>query len=137
MGLFGFKKESGSLDKKLLKFLDEADKLYIKAYQTRSIVCLKDHFTRDCVMKLSRLIPTEAAQRMFINPMYSETKWSLKSVVSSTQSVYLKEVVCDKIKVSSSFKIGVGDDYNEEWTIDSSNKELLVIDVKLLRSDIT
>ena len=133
MGLFGFKKESNSLDRKLLKFLEEADKLYIKAYQTRSIVCLKEHFTRDCVMKLSRIIPSEAAGRMFVNPMYAETKWSLKEALTNTRSIYLKEVVCDKIKVSNSFKIGVGDDYNEEWTVDSSTGQLLIVDVKLLK----
>ena len=136
MGLFGFKKQqSNGIDKGVLKFLEEADRIYIRAYETRSIVLLKDHFCRECVIKLSRIIAANAAGRFFSNEKFRTTKWSLCRNADNSESVYLKEVSYDKIKVAGSYNISISEDYKEEWTVLSECSKLLVVDIELLKEN--
>lgn len=135
MGLFGFGKKSkdGSSGKNVLKFLEEADKLYIRAYETRSIVILKDDFKRDCVIKLSRIIASDGAGKFFGNEKFRETIWSLLRGDELSELVYLKQVSYSKIKVAGSFSMSVSEDYKEEWTVVVEDGKFMVSNIELVK----
>lgn len=115
----------------ILGFLDEADKLYIKAFETRSIRVLKDYFSKDLCMRLASTIVAEGASRYFGNEKFRLTEWK-PIQVSESEGIYEKSVVYDSVKVAGSFNLKVSTDYVEQWKISITPDELMVSDVKTL-----
>ena len=105
MGLFGFGKPKDPL----ATWLKDADDVYIRAYETRDIVLLKDWFSRDCCMKLSRVIAATASTRLFVAESFRNTTWECLSKNDSS-AIYLKSVKHDGVKIAS-YKMAIGGDY--------------------------
>lgn len=127
--MFGKKnnKQTGIADD-LYEFLEEADKLYIRAFETRSIGLLKDYFTRDCCMAISRWIVAEASSRYFSEERFRNTTWEILEE-SSTQVVLRKQCVYRDVRLTASRSMKISDDYEELWTIQVSPEEYWVSSV--------
>lgn len=127
--MFGKKnnKQTGIADD-LYEFLEEADKLYIRAFETRSIGLLKDYFTRDCCMAISRWIVAEASSRYFSEERFRNTTWEILEE-SSTQVVLRKQCVYRDVRLTASRSMKISDDYEELWTIKVSPEEYWVSSV--------
>lgn len=123
--LFGKKPKAIGIPNDIMEFLFEADKLYIRAFETRNIVILKEHFTRDCCIALSRVIVAEAASRYFSNEKFRNTTWS---VVQATESlgIYRKSVIFENIRVHGDLGMKVSQDFVEDWTVSISDEDLFV-----------
>ena len=127
--MFGKKKskQTGIADD-LYDFLEEADKLYIRAFETRSIGLLKDYFTRDCCMAISRWIVAEASSRYFSEERFRNTTWEILKE-SSAQVVLRKQCVYRDVRLTASRSMKISDDYEELWTIEVSPEEYWVSSV--------
>ena len=121
MGLFGFGKPKETIE----TWLKEADRAYIKAYETRDIVVLKNWFSRDCCIKLSRVIVATASTRLFVAESFRDTQWTCITKDDST-AVYQKSVKYDGVKIAS-YKMAVGEDYEETWYIDILGKNSYLV----------
>lgn len=133
--MFGFgkkkevQKQNGIADD-LLEFLNEADALYIKAFETRSIGLLKNHFTRECCYAISRWIVAEASSRYFSDEKFRNTIWAVEQDNGSS-IVLTKECTFRDIRISIGRTMKVSDDYKETWTINVTPDEFWVSDVVL------
>lgn len=127
--MFGKKKnkQTGIADD-LYEFLEEADKLYIRAFETRSIGLLKDYFTRDCCLAISRWIVAEASSRYFSEERFRNTTWVILEE-SSAQVVLRKQCVYRDVRLTASRSMKISDDYEELWTIEVSPEEYWVSSV--------
>lgn len=124
--MFGKKKINHSgLPDDLYEFLLEADRLYIRAYETRSVGLLKEHFTRDCCYAISRCIVAEASLRYFSDEKLRDTTWTIVSE-SPTQVSLIKDCVYKDIRITVSRTMKVSDDYREEWTVMVTPEEFWV-----------
>lgn len=127
--MFGFKKKKQTdIADDLYEFLEEADKLYIRAFETRSIGILKEYFTRDCCLAISRWIVAEASSRYFSEERFRNTTWEI-SEESSTQIVLRKQCVYRDVRLTASRTMKVSDDYEETWTVAVSPDEYWVTSV--------
>lgn len=127
--MFGFKKKKQTdIVDDLYEFLEEADKLYIRAFETRSIGILKEYFTRDCCLAISRWIVAEASSRYFSEERFRNTTWEI-SEESSTQIVLRKQCVYRDVRLTASRTMKVSDDYEEMWTVAVSPDEYWVTSV--------
>lgn len=127
--MFGFKKKKQTdIADDLYEFLEEADKLYIRAFETRSIGILKEYFTRDCCLAISRWIVAEASSRYFSEERFRNTTWEI-SEESSTQIVLRKQCVYRDVRLTASRTMKVSDDYEEMWTVTVSPDEYWVTSV--------
>lgn len=133
--MFGFgkkkevQKQNGIADD-LLEFLNEADALYIKAFETRSIGLLKNHFTRECCYAISRWIVAEASSRYFSDEKFRNTIWAVEQD-NGNSIVLTKECTFRDIRISIGRTMKVSDDYKETWTINVTPDEFWVSDVVL------
>lgn len=128
--MFGKKQANRSnLPSDLYEFLEEADALYIRAFETRSIGILKDHFTRACCQAISRWICAEASARYFSDAKFRNTTWE---VVNDTgEQVELeKDCVYKDIKLTFSRSMKVSDDYKEIWRVMITPDEFWVVSVE-------
>lgn len=127
--MFGFKKKKQTdIADDLYEFLEEADKLYIRAFETRSIGILKEYFTRDCCLAISRWIVAEASSRYFSEERFRNTTWEI-SEESSAQIVLRKQCVYRDVRLTASRTMKVSDDYEEMWTVAVSPDEYWVTSV--------
>lgn len=127
--MFGKKKNNHSgLPDDLYEFLQEADKLYIRAFETRSIGVLKEYFTRDCCYAISRWIVAEASLRYFSDERFRTTTWSIISQTNEQVSL-MKDCVYKDIRLTVSRSMKVSDDYREVWTVMITPEEFLVSSV--------
>ncbi len=123
--MFGRKKNNSGLPDDLYEFLTEADALYIRAFETRTITILKDYFTRECCIAISNWIVAEASLRYFSDERYRNTTWTIVSQTDSHISLK-KECVYKDIRLSMSRSMKVSDDYQEIWEIVVSPEEFWV-----------
>ena len=121
MGLFGF----GKPKDKIVEWLNEADKMYVKAFETRDIVILKNWFSRDCCIKLSRVIVATASTRLFVADSFKDTSWECIEKDDNT-ATYQKVVKYDGVKIAS-YKMAVGEDYEETWYVDILGKNSYIV----------
>lgn len=128
--MFGFGKKNKQTDiaDDLYEFLEEADSLYIRAFETRSIGILKDYFTRDCCLAISRWIVAEASSRYFSEERFRNTTW-VRVQESATQVIFKKQCVYKDVKLTSTRSMKISDDYEELWTINISPEEYWVANV--------
>lgn len=114
--MFGKKTNNSGLPNDLYEFLEEADRLYIKAFETRTIGILKEYFTRDCCFAISRWIIAEASSRYFCDEKYRKTTWSIVQS-TPTEIILEKDCVYKDIHLTISRSMKVSDDYKESWRI--------------------
>ena len=113
------------------RFLDMADEAYIRAYETRNLPCLKDFFTRECILRLGSLIANTAGGRYFANDKFRTTYWTPISRPNEKTWIVQKDVVFSDIHVAGSMRMKVSQDYTEMWTLYVTEEELLVSAVHL------
>lgn len=118
------------IDDDLRNFLEEADKLYIKAFETRSIGILKEYFTRDCCMALSRWIVNEASSRFFGDKKFRNTTWEMVQNDGNLCAI-IKTCVYKDIHLTMSRTMKVSDDYREKWIIQVTPDEYWVESITL------
>ena len=123
--MFGFGKSKATSKNKYQKFLDEADKLYIKAFETRTISVLKTHFTLECCRKMSVWITNDASSRFFGDEKFRTTTWTILEENDTLVKIQ-KECVFKDIKISMSRNMKVSDDYQEIWELDVTTKGYMV-----------
>lgn len=127
--MFGRKKNNhNNIPNDLYEFLTEADRLYIRAFETRSIGLLKEHFTRDCCFSISRWIIAEAAERYFSDEKFRTTSWEILSD-NQSEIIVKKTCVYKDIHITMSRQMKVSDDYIENWTILVTPDEYWVSDI--------
>lgn len=133
--MFGFgKKHSKAADDdsdELIDFLEEADKLYIRAFETRNISILKDFFTRECIRYISIWIVNEGRFRYFSNEKFRKTSWTVESK-STTQAILTKVCVYKDIHLNIGHTMKVSEDYKERWIVDITPDEFMVSAVNLI-----
>lgn len=132
--MFGRKKntKSNGIAEDLSMFLDEADARYIKAFETRSVRVLKEYFTKDCCIMMSRWIVAEASSRYFSEERFRNTYWEITEQ-SPTQIVVHKKCIYDDIHLTISRVMKVSEDYEELWYISVTPDEYWVTDIKPVR----
>lgn len=127
--MFGIKKEAGALSRAQLSFLNKVDKEYMKAFNTRSVRDLQQYLTRDCNVKVSKKIYGIGA-KYFGSERFRNTEWIVQSKEES-KTVIRKVVTFDKVKVVGSICIGVADDYDELWVLDTEQSKVAdIIEIK-------
>ena len=127
--MFGKKKNNhNGIPDDLYEFLEEADRLYIRAFETRSIGILKDYFTRDCCFAISRWIIAEASERYFSDEKFRTTSWEILSE-SPSEIILKKECIYKDIHLTISRQMKVSDDYREQWAITVTPDEFWVSNV--------
>lgn len=124
----GRKNKHDNIPDDLYDFLSEADRLYIRAFETRSIGLLKEHFTRDCCFAISRWIIAEASERYFSDEKFRKTSWEILSD-NGTETVLIKECIYKDIHITMSRQMKVSDDYKEKWTVQVTPDEFWVSSV--------
>ncbi len=129
--MFGSKKKrnASGIDDDLYSFLCEADALYIRAFETRSIGILKEFFTRDCCMTISRWIVAEASTRYFSEERFRNTTWEVTEH-SETCIKLRKQCVYKDVRLTIDRRMKISDDYEEMWTVLVSPEEYWVDDVQ-------
>ena len=131
--MFGKKKNKhGNIPDDLYEFLEEADRLYIRAFETRSIGILKEYFTKDCCYAISRWIIAEASERYFSDEKFRTTSWELL-VDNQSEVVLKKECVYKDIHLTMTRQMKVSDDYKEKWTILVTPDEFWVSSVESIQ----
>lgn len=125
-------KPHNNMPNDLYEFLVEADKLYIRAFETRSIGILKEYFTRDCCYAISRWIIAEASTRYFSDEKFRTTSWDILSQ-NESEIIVNKECVYKDIHLTMTRQMKVSDDYKEQWTISVTPDEYWVDDIKSIQ----
>lgn len=124
--LFGKKKETSGLPKQLQDFLTSADDMYMRAFSMKSIKVLGNHFSRECCVKLARVIYSEGNFRFFGTEKFRSTTWTIEK--QDDEKIYIiKQVDFDKVKISKNFKMQIADNYSEKWCV--STPDFMVLDV--------
>ena len=133
--MFGFlKKESkseleASLSKKLVAHLNGVDNLYMDSYGIKTSRKLYEYLSPDAIQIVNKNI-FQYGTRYFGTPKFRKTKWVPVNLEHGVLTV-LKEVTFDKIRVGSSCRIAIADNYKEQWQIDINKvKEPLIINIK-------
>ena len=129
--MFGFKKNSkekranSGIPDDIYEFLLEADRLYIKAFETRSVGLLREFFTRDCIFSLGNWIANEASSRYFADEQFRDTSFELLS--SSGQNIRVRKTCIYKdIRLTLSRTMKVSEDYMEDWVLNITPNEIWV-----------
>lgn len=125
------KANHSNLPDDLYEFLEEADKLYIRAFETRSIGLLKEHFTRDCCFAISRWILAEASSRYFSDEKFRQTSWKIVNETSSEIEIE-KDCTYRDIHLTVTRSMKVSDDYRESWKVRVTPEEYWVMSVQLI-----
>lgn len=130
--MFGRKPKShNGIPNDLYDFLEEADALYIKAFETRSIGVLKEYFTKECCRAISLWIVAEASSRYFSDEKFRETTWTI--LTQTAEEITLqKECVYRNIRLSLNRTMKVSDDYKEQWTVKVTPEEFWVTSVNYI-----
>lgn len=111
MGLFNKKTDSGGI----LSWLNEADKHYSLAFQTKSIGQLQNYVSRDCAVDLIDKI--RAGEKAYAGlDRYKHVEWFKKSSDGNT-ATFIKDVHYDHVKFSHGVVAPVGDDHKERWVV--------------------
>ena len=118
------------IDEDLMSFLEEADELYIRAFETRSIGILKNHFTRECCLNISRWIVNEASSRFFGDKKFRNTTWKMVEN-ENNKYVIIKTCVYKDIRLTLSRTMKVSEDYKERWTVQVTPEEYFIQSVCL------
>lgn len=112
-GLFG---KAASKDT-LLQFLEEANDVYIRAWETRSISLLKNHFTVKGARGIGTWIVQEASSRYFCDKKFRDVEWTQ---LERTDNFAKYRLVCtfrsQKLLLSGK-SMKLSDDYAEIWSI--------------------
>lgn len=130
MGLFALfsKKESdGSIPSSLRSFLDDADTEYMRAFSTRSIRQLQNYVSRECAVKLSRVI-FSGVNRYFGAPKFRNTAWQLQESKEGLLIVE-KDVKFDSVRIGATLSVGVATDYKERWTVSVKEGRAVIVDI--------
>jgi hypothetical protein len=115
----------------LYKFLEEADKAYIKAFETRSIGLLKNHFSRNCCYDISRWIVAAASSRYFSDEKFRQTTWDILEK-SDSKIVLEKTCVYKNIKLSLTRSMKISEDYKEKWVVSKTDLGFIIESVVLI-----
>lgn len=130
--MFGRKKNKHvNMPDDLYEFLEEADRLYIRAFETRSIGILKEYFTTECCYMLSRWIIAEASERYFSDEKFRTTSWEILSD-NQSEVVLRKECVYKDIHLTMTRQMKVSDDYTERWTVIVTPDEFWVSNIETM-----
>lgn len=128
--MFGKKKKNlSNIASDLYDFLEEADTLYIKAFETRSVGVLKTHFTRDCCIAISRWIVAEASSRYFSEERFRTTTWTIEQETTD-KVVIRKQCVYKDVRLTATRAMKISDDYAELWNVLVSPEEYWVASVQ-------
>lgn len=118
--MFGLcKRNKTKLPSSLINFLNEADTEYMKAFAIKNTKVLKDHLSRDCIIKIGQEV-FSIGTRYFGAEKFRKTSWTILSDMDGVVEV-LKTVTFDKIKVGGSLSISVQTNYKELWVVGANN----------------
>lgn len=130
MGLFGRfagSKSQTALPDSLESFLNDADAEYMKAFSTKSMRRLQDFVSRECAIKVSRVVFSNM-NRYFGAPKFRSTRWTIQGKTGSSYHL-LKDVQFDTVRVGVTLNVGVASDYKELWLVDVSGRKPIVTDI--------
>lgn len=111
----------GQISKDLLKFLDQADDVYIEAYQTRRFLILKDMFTREAMEGINLKVLQEGESRYFAAKHYRLNSWELLDEFDNTITLR-KTCNFKRIHIGLFKTMPASTDYEEEWTVERGGK---------------
>jgi len=128
LSMFSRQKGSPALSRDLEHFLNDADVEYMRAFATKSIRQLQNFVSRECAVKISRVIFGNA-NRYFGSEKFRRTEWSIQDSVDGVVTLQ-KCVHFDKVRIGATLDIGVASDYKECWVVDTRSHKLVVLDIK-------
>lgn len=130
MGLFGRlagSKSQTALPSNLESFLNDADAEYMKAFSTKSMRGLQDFVSRECAIKVSRVV-FSSMNRYFGAPKFRSTSWVVQERAEDSYRL-LKDVKFDTVRLGATLHVGVASDYKELWLVDISSKKPVIMDI--------
>lgn len=114
MGLFGFKSDKKTSSHGMSGWLQKVDSLYDKAMQTKDMSGLEKYLDRSCYRKISEKL--RMCDKVYSGiDRYKHVSWE-----KVNNETYIKHVTYDQMSISKGIQAKVGDDYNEEWFLVSS-----------------
>lgn len=112
VGLFGSLFKGSD---KQTSFLEDADNVLTRAMQTKNTAGLDNYFTRGCLTRLlERIRLSEKAYQGL--ERYKHVNWK-KISDDGTETIYMKTVTYDNVKISKGISAAVGSNYTERWTV--------------------
>lgn len=109
MGFFSFLKNRP--DEGCIKFLNEADAAYVRAFQIKNVAGLDRYFDRTCLSLLAERV--RLSEKVYSGlERYKHVTWE-----KQTDLTFIKEVNYDDVKLSKGICCSVGESYTEEWTL--------------------
>lgn len=115
------------LDKKLEEELNKLDEVYIHAYETRSINCLKSCAKPEFLYKLARIAVLRP--RYFSDKIYRKNTWELLATEGAIQSLR-KTCNYQSVRLGAIKKVKIATDYSELWQVARLSNVLTIIDIK-------
>ena len=113
MGLFTFRKKAD--DNKTIRWLNEVDQAYNKAFQTRNAAGLEKYLTRPCLATVMENV--RLGQQVYAGlDRYRHVAWTNDGKTPDTSS-WIKDVTYDDVKMSHGVVVPVGDAYHERWKL--------------------
>lgn len=128
LSMFSKQKGSPALSGGLERFLNDADAEYMRAFATKSIRQLQNFVSRECAVKVSRVIFGNT-NRYFGSEKFRKTEWAVQGSVAGIVTLQ-KSVHFDKVRIGATLDIGVASDYKECWVVDTRDCKLVVLDIK-------
>ena len=130
MGLFGRRsgtKGQAALPDSLVSFLNDADTEYMQAFSTKSMRKLQDFVSRECAIKVSRVV-FGRVNRYFGARKFRSTSWSVQEKEDGKYRI-LKDVQFDMVRVGVTLRVGVAGDYKEVWSVDVNGRKPIITDI--------
>jgi hypothetical protein len=107
---------SKAISKDLLRFLNDADDLYIEAYQTRQYSILFELFTRECMNGIAYSVQQYGTTRYFAEKRFRSNTWEVLSEDDEMITIR-KTQRFKRINYSLFRSMRVSEDYQEDWEI--------------------
>ena len=116
------------IEKKLFKFLEEADDAYIDMYIDKNVSYFADYATEKLCDALEEVIIQPDA-KLFSTKSCRIRRWQVLSEINNIIKVR-KDVVHELVTVAKGVKLPMGDDVAEVWDIMRSNKGFIVSSIR-------
>lgn len=117
--------DSKTISKDLLRFLNDADDLYIEAYQTRQYSILFETFTRECMNGIAYSVQQYGTTRYFAEKRLRKNSWEILEEDDEMIKVR-KTQTFKRINYSLFRSMRVSEDYQEDWEILKNDGDYIV-----------
>lgn len=119
--------ESNVMPMRLKSFLNRVDAVYMKAFQTCSVSCLKPFCNQEAIKDLSNVIYRNP-DRFFGGSKFRNTEWTILRKENDTYTVR-KDVSFNKVHICG-VSLSVSSEYAEEWTVVNLGRDYIITNIE-------